>query len=78
MSRCASTPRRLTVEVSVPQGPQQAGRSLSMPRRQVRPIDVRVQSVGSSSSGGGNSSGGGGGGSLAYIVMACIVIVPIL
>ena len=44
-ARCASTPRRHTVEVSAPQGPQQASRLLFNAPSSVHPLDVRVQSV---------------------------------
>ncbi len=45
ISRCASTPRRHTVEVSASQGPQQASRLLFNALSSVRPINVHVQSV---------------------------------
>ena len=45
ISRCASTPRQHTVEVSASQGPQQAGRLLFNALSSVHPVDVHVQSV---------------------------------
>ena len=45
ISRCASTPRQLTVEVSASQGPQQASRLLFNALSSVHPVNVRVQSV---------------------------------